>query len=87
VVSDGDVLVRSVRGDRGYWYQCALDRPAEITLHVAKEHVAVRAIPAADGASIERCSTALREKYAEDPALPSMLRDHTLETTLRLEPR
>jgi hypothetical protein len=86
-VSDGEVLVRSVRGDRGYWYQCARDRPDEITLHVAKEHVAVRAVPARDAASIERCSAALREKYAEDPALPSMLRENTLETTLRLEPR
>ena len=84
---DGEVLVRSVRGDRGYWYQCALDRPDEITLHLGKQHLAVRAIPAADPESIERCSRGLREKYAGDPSLPSMLRDNTLETTLRLEPR
>lgn len=88
IVVDGeDVFVRSVRGERGRWYQAALDRPAEVFLSAGGERLIVRAVPAVDDRSVERCSTALERKYAGDPAVASMLRSHTLGTTLRLEPR
>ena len=85
VVDGGEVFVRSVRGPRGRWYRELLVWP-DGALHVRRASLAVRAIPAADAASIERCSRALEHKYAGDPALGSMLRPETLPTTLRLVP-
>ena len=86
MVDGDDVFVRSVRGDRGHWFQAATDPGRPLTLIVGKERLAVRAVLAADQDSIERCSRALERKYANDPALSTMLRPHTLTTTLRLEP-
>ena len=87
IVDHGEVFVRSWKGDRGYWYQGALDSPDDVTLHVAGRAIAVRVIPAIDHASIDRCSVALERKYAGDPSTPSMVRPAVLGTTLRLEPR
>ncbi len=85
VVRDGTVHVRSVRGERGRWYREALANP-EVAVHVDGRRVAARAVPAADPASSEAISAALRDKYARDPALRSMLREHTLAANFRLEP-
>jgi hypothetical protein len=87
VVDDGDVLVRSWKGDRGYWYQAALDRPDELALIVKGERLPVRAVIANDDASIARCSSGLSKKYRRDGSLPGMLLPRVLPTTLRLEPR
>jgi hypothetical protein len=87
VVEGGQLLVRSVRGDRGHWYQAALDRPADVRLEVGGQWLPVRAMAATDDDSIARCSRQLAVKYAGDPSLPSMLRRNVLATTLRLEPR
>ena len=87
VVDHGVAFVRSVRGDRGHWFQAALDRPAEVGLLVNGWPIPVRAVAAADEESIARCSTELGEKYRGDPSLPSMLRPTVLAATLRLEPR
>lgn len=88
VVVEGDeVFVRSVRGDRGRWYQAALDRPTDVELRVDGRRIAVRADLAADEASVARCSRGLETKYRRDPSLPSMLRPRVLGTTLRLQPR
>ena len=88
VVVEGDeVFVRSVRGDRGRWYQAALDRPTDVELRVDGRRIAVRADLAADEASVARCSRGLETKYRRDPSLPSMLRPNALATTLRLQPR
>ena len=87
VVDGSDVFVRSVRGDRGYWYQAALDRPDEVTLVAASRRIPVRAVPAHDEQSIARCTAGLESKYALDPALVSMVRPAVLGSTLRLEPR
>jgi hypothetical protein len=86
VVENGDVFVRSVRGTRGRWYQEVTANP-DAMLWLAREAIAVRAAPATDEASVERCSRGLRRKYGSDPALRTMLRPDTLPTTLRLEPR
>jgi hypothetical protein len=87
VMVDGDdVFVRSVRGDRGHWFQAATDEERPLALIVGKERIPVRAVLAADPDSVARTTAALERKYANDPALPSMLRPTTLATTLRLEP-
>ena len=86
VVDDACVYIRSVRGARGRWYREVTANP-EALLRVGGEAMAVRALPAVDAPSIDRCSRGLRRKYARDPALRTMLRPDTLPTTLRLEPR
>lgn len=87
VVADGEVFVRSWRGDRGHWYQAALDRPHEVELKADGRRIPVTAVPADDAQSVARCSSALEAKYAGDPATAGMVRDEVLGTTLRLEPR
>ena len=85
VVDAGDVFVRSVRGERGRWNREAVANPA-VALLVGGRRLTATAIPASDPDSVERVSDALRRKSAADPALATMLREHTLPTTLRLEP-
>jgi hypothetical protein len=87
VVDAADVLVRSVRGERGYWYQAALESPESVVVHAAGRAIPVRVRLADDPDTVHRCSRALNQKYAGDPSTPSMLRPHVLGTTLRLEPR
>jgi hypothetical protein len=87
VVVDGEVYVRSWKGDRGYWYQEAREMPDEVSIHVGDRVIPVRAIHAVDEVSIARCSYGLEIKYAGDPSTPGMLRSNVLETTMRLEPR
>lgn len=87
VVDDGTVYVRSVRGERGHWFQAALDKPSEVALVAGEQPIPVVAVPATDESSVSRCSGALERKYAGDPDTPSMLRPAVLGTTLRLEPR
>ncbi len=87
IMVDGeDVFVRSVRGDRGHWFQAATEEDRPLTLIVDKQRIPVRAVLATDSDSIERTGRALERKYARDPALSSMLRPMTFATTLRLEP-
>lgn len=86
MVDGDDVFVRSVRGDRSHWFQAATDDDRPLALIVGKNRIPVRAVLAEDDESVARTSRALERKYAKDPALSSMLRPHTLATTLRLEP-
>lgn len=87
VVADGDdVLIRSVNGAGARWYREAVADPA-VALHVSGRRIPIRLESATDPDSIERCSTALTAKYRADPALPAMLVDHTLATTLRVVAR
>jgi hypothetical protein len=86
VMTDGpDVFVRSVRGDRGYWYQRAVERPG-VALLVDGRRIAATAVPAHDDDSIARCSAAIRRKYAGVPGEKPMLAPKALPTTMRLEP-
>jgi hypothetical protein len=87
VVDGGDVYVRSWKGDRGYWYQAALDRPDALTLIVDGTRLPVRAVIADDEAAIAACSRGLSKKYRGDESLDSMLVKRILHTTMRLEPR
>ena len=92
VVEDGVPYIRSVNGAGARWYREALADPS-VTLHIGMRRASAKpaksigahAVPASDEAAIEACSAGLRNKYRTDPALGSMLREHTLPTTLRLE--
>jgi hypothetical protein len=87
VVVDDEVYVRSWKGDRGYWYQAALDAPDEVWLIVGDRTVPVVARPAGDEQSIERCSEGLQRKYGRSRSVDSMLVPDILHATMRLEPR
>lgn len=87
VVDGGEVFVRSVRGERGHWYQAAIDRPTYVQLLVDDRRMAVVVSPADGESEVARCSSGLALKYAGDPSLPSMLTSRVLSSTLRLEPR
>jgi hypothetical protein len=85
VVDDGDrVLIRSYRGPGARWFREITARP-EGLIHVRERVLPVRAVAADDADRVAACSEGLRRKYAGDPAMPRMLRDH-LETTLELVP-
>lgn len=85
VVDDGEVFIRSVRGDEGNWYQRALADP-NVALLVDNTRVPAVAVPAADSESVERVNESLRDKYPPGGSLDSMLRPEVLGTTLRLDP-
>lgn len=82
---EGDLYVRSVRGPDGLWYRDLLARPNAV-LHHHGHRLTVRARRVRSRDTIERVSDALNAKYRRSPSLPSMLRDNTLPTTLRLVP-
>jgi len=87
VVDEQDrVFIRSVRATAGRWYQEAVARPGCV-LRVAEMAIPVDAVAATDPEQVAACSRELLAKYAMDPATPSMLREATLPTTLRLLPR
>ena len=85
LVRDGVVYLRSYRGYAGRWYREALADPS-VALHVDGRRLAARAVPAADDASIEACSQALRDKYRGSYSLAAMLAPAVLPTTVRVEP-
>lgn len=85
VVDDGEVFIRSYRGPRARWYREALEHPA-VAIGIADRRLPAQAIPATDASSIERTSTALLRKYANDPAAKAMVRPEVLDLTLRLDP-
>jgi len=85
VIDDGAVLVRSVRGEAGRWYQRALANP-DVDLVVGRLRMPLRAVPVTDTATVDRVSEALRRKYPKGRSLDSMLRPEVLDTTLLLEP-
>jgi len=88
IMVDGDeVFVRSVRGPDGAWYR-AIKLDGEGRVHVGDRSVAVRATAAADAATVERVSGAIKRKYESRWPGPTeaMLRPETLGTTVRLEP-
>lgn len=88
VVDGADVFVRSFKGDRGYWWQAAVDAPDDVVLVFDDgRRVPVQAVSAVDDDSIARCSAGFEKKYRRDSSTPLMLLPFTLGTTLRLVPR
>lgn len=85
VVRDGEVYVRSYRGERGRWYREAAADP-DVAIHVDGRSIPARAVAATDAASVEACSAGLEEKYQGDPSTPAMVAPDVLSTTLRLVP-
>jgi hypothetical protein len=85
LVHDGVVYLRSYRGPSGRWYREALADP-DIALLFDRRRLPARAVPATDDASVEACSTALREKYKRSYSLEAMLAPAVLATTLRIDP-
>jgi hypothetical protein len=89
VVTSGDqAFVRSVRGVAGRWYREARRRP-EAVLHLQGAALPVYLALADDPKSIRGVSDAFTAKYARvSPAsTAAMIAAHTLETTLRVDPR
>jgi len=87
VVVEGEVFVRSVRGQRGRWYREISSNP-EGALHVKDDRIGVQAAPATEGATVDAVSAAFRSKYQKSsPASTEvMVRPETLPTTLKLSP-
>jgi hypothetical protein len=86
VIGDGEVYVRSLRGEAGRWYRELMANP-EAILHVEGDPVPVRAVWAADPESVARATEGFRRKYGDSPYLDTMIRNEIAPTTVRLEPR
>jgi hypothetical protein len=89
IVTVGDeAFIRSVRGTAGRWFRETMRHP-DVVLHVEGAVIPVTAVLANDPDTVERVSAAFRAKYGKrSPAsTESMVRPHTLETTMRVEPR
>ena len=84
VVVDGEVFVRSVRGDDGNWYQRAVENPA-VALVTDDLRVGFTAVAAADNHSITKVSKAIADKYT-GKSVDAMNHPDVVHTTLRLEP-
>jgi hypothetical protein len=85
VVHDGDVLVRSVRGEGGRWFREASANPA-VAIHAGDHRLAATAIPATDPDSIDRINAALTAKYTGVEGYDSMFEADALPANYRLEP-
>jgi hypothetical protein len=82
---DGTVYIRSVNGAGARWFREATSEgPAAI--HIKGKRLPVTLVPATDPASIEAASAGFQAKYRRSHSVQSMLLQHTLETTLRVEP-
>ena len=89
LVTVGDqVFVRSERGTAGRWWREARHDP-DLIVHAEAEAIPVTAVLAADPDTVQRVSDAFLAKYGRRSAASTaaMLRPHTLDTTLRLDPR
>jgi hypothetical protein len=85
IVIDGDdVFIRTYRGPTSRWYRELMAGPGALV--VRGKRIPVRAIAAADAASVKRASDGYRKKYRKGSSLDSMLVPSVLPTTVRLEP-
>jgi hypothetical protein len=85
VVDGDDVFIRTYRGPTSRWYR-ELVAAQGGALVVNGKRIPVRAVNAADSASVKRTSDGYRKKYRKGSSLDSMLVPSVLPTTLRLEP-
>lgn len=80
-----DVYVRSVRGVTARWYREISANPTG-ALYLGGQRIPIHAELATDAETVARVGEAYQRKYSTSPAMPSMLREETLVTTLRLTP-
>lgn len=87
IVAD-QAFIRSEYAENGRWYREARARP-DVTLHVAGSTLPVTAVLVEDAAAIQAVSDAFEAKYKRVSAASTaaMMLPHTLEHTLRLDPR
>ena len=87
VVVEGEVFVRSVRGEKGRWFREISANP-EGALHVKDDRIPVRAGPATEEAAVDAVSAAFRSKYqrSSPASTEAMVRPETLPSTLNLSP-
>jgi hypothetical protein len=83
---DGTIYIRSVDGAGARWYREATSPGRPVAVHVDGRRLPVKVEHAADAASVEACSAGLAAKYRRSYSLQAMLLDHTLPTTVRVEP-
>jgi len=89
IVTVGDeAFIRSVRGPAGRWFREALQR-SEVVVHAQGASIPATAVLANDPDAVQQVSDAFTAKYGKRSpgSTASMLRAHTLETTMRLEAR
>jgi hypothetical protein len=79
------VLIRSYRGANARWFGEAV-AAGGATLVMDATRIPVRVESAVDPERVSACSAELERKYAGDPALPAMVADAVLDTTLELLP-
>jgi hypothetical protein len=84
VVDGDDVFVRTYRGPTSRWYREIVAGPGALVVN--GKRIPVRAVKAADSASVKRTSDGYRKKYRKGTPLDNMLVPLVLPTTLRLEP-
>ena len=87
VTVDGEVYVRSVRGEKGRWYLEVSANPVA-ALHFGDRRIPVRAVPVRGEPTVGAVSEAYRDKYGRTSpgSTRAMLQPETLPTTLKLEP-
>lgn len=85
VVVGSDVYVRAVRGIKGKWYRSIM-ADGDPAVSLEGKRVRVRPFAVVDRAEIDRVTEAYRAKYGDSQWLGGVLKPHTLEATLRLEP-
>jgi hypothetical protein len=87
VIVDGEVFVRSVRGENGRWYREISSNP-EAALHADGKRIPMRATPATEVRTVGAVSEAYRKKYGKisPGSTASMVRPEVLSTTLKLSP-
>ena len=88
VVVGDEAYVRSEYAEAGRWYREARSEP-RVIMHAEEKALPATAVLANDAETVEAVSDAYRAKYGERSPGPTeaMVAPHTLETTLRLDPR
>jgi hypothetical protein len=85
VDSSSRVLIRSYRGANARWFREAV-AAGEAGLALDASRVAVRVELAVDADRVAACSAELERTYGGDPAVPAMVADDVLDTTLEFHP-
>lgn len=88
VVLGDQAYVRSEYAEAGRWYREARSEP-EVILHAEGTSIPVTAVLANDAETVDAVSDAYRAKYGKrsPSSTEAMVASHTLETTLRIDPR